>query len=119
MKFKRTLLYLPVIFMAIKAMGGDKYIVSGPQLNMREKASIKSIVIDSLKSGDEIEVLSISKGWANIRYKAKTGYVKAKYIRPFVSTTISIVETVDGIKEVTPIEEVTSDDATGFYIEVE
>lgn len=40
------------------------------------------MILGTFQSGQEIEVLSVNKGWAKVKYNGKTGYVNVKYITP-------------------------------------
>ncbi|MED1467619.1 SH3 domain-containing protein [Bacillus salipaludis] len=56
-------------------------------LNVREKATIHSKKMGSLKKGAKVTVFSKTKtGWSQISYKSKKGYVYTKYLK-FAPTT--------------------------------
>lgn len=49
-------------------------------LNVRSGPSLSAPVIGGLRSGTSVTVLSVTNGWATIRYGAKTAYVWAEYL---------------------------------------
>ena len=49
-------------------------------LNVRNSASTSGKVIGVIKSGDTVAVLSVSNGWAKIKYGSGTAYVSAGYL---------------------------------------
>ena len=61
-------------------------VVNTDTLNVREKASAKSKKLGSLKKGQTIEVISISKGWAKFNFKGNTAYVSADYLKEVKNT---------------------------------
>ncbi len=52
---------------------------NGSNLNVRQKASTSSSVLGKLANGTAIQVVSISNGWAKIKYGNGYGYVSANY----------------------------------------
>lgn len=56
------------------------YIVQASALNVRSSGSTKASIIGSLPNNKQIDVISISNGWAKINYHNGIGYVSAKYI---------------------------------------
>ncbi|MFD1708208.1 SH3 domain-containing protein, partial [Siminovitchia sediminis] len=52
----------------------------GSALNVRSKSSTSGSVIGSLSSGTKVTVYSESKGWAQINYNGRTGYVSSTYL---------------------------------------
>lgn len=72
----------------------DTYEVQASSLNVRSSGSTNSSVIGSVKLNEKITVLSITNGWAKIKYKNSTGYVSSKYIKSAEqSSTVSINST--------------------------
>ncbi|MCI8918626.1 MAG: SH3 domain-containing protein [Eubacterium sp.] len=50
------------------------------EVNMREKRSINSELIRTLKKGTEVTIYGVSKnGWFKIKYKGKTGFARKEY----------------------------------------
>lgn len=50
------------------------------EVNMREKRSINSELIRTLKKGSEVTIYGVSKnGWFKIEYKGKTGFARKEY----------------------------------------
>ena len=57
-----------------------------PWLNLRSENSVKSDVIKKLYDGMEVNILKVSKGWANVQVvshqgEGATGWVSTRYIR--------------------------------------
>ena len=55
--------------------------VTVKSLNVRQSAGTSSPVIDSLKLGQKVEVLSLDGAWAKIRVNSKTGFVSKTYLK--------------------------------------
>lgn len=55
--------------------------VTVKSLNVRESAGTNSPVIDALKLGQKVEVLSLDGAWAKIRVNSKTGFVSKTYLK--------------------------------------
>ena len=109
---KNTLLILFVMCTFLQslpiAMAGTIGVISGDEVNLREKATINSSSILKLSVGTQVEVINdnpvsgsgCNNGWINIRYSGKTGYVCFNYIyvpgkdvygRPWTSPKKAIV----------------------------
>ena len=56
------------------------YRVSGQKVNVRSAATTKSSIVGSLLHDQQVEVKSISNGWATVDYKGATRYVSASYL---------------------------------------
>lgn len=71
--------------------------------------STTGAILGTLNSGQEITVLSITKGWAKIEFKHTTGYVSAKYITELPKKVVEEpeIEEVEEVIEETPIVEET------------
>lgn len=84
MKTVHTLLTLMVLFVStFEVFAEENYKVSVASiLNVRNNPTTKSKIVGTLRSGQHIEVLEISKGWAKVKYNGKVGYVSEKYISP-------------------------------------
>lgn len=79
----RTKLIVTLIMLltVVVAFADNSYkVTSSSRLNVRKSPSKTSTVIGTFESGQQIEVLSVSNGWAQVRYNDKTGYVSARYI---------------------------------------
>ena len=57
-------------------------VTSSSCLNVMKSPSTSSAILGTFESGQQIEGVSISNGWAKVRYNGKTGYVCDKYITP-------------------------------------
>ena len=55
--------------------------VTVSSLNMREAPGTNSLVIDSLKKGQTVTVLSLDGNWAKVHINSKTGYVHKSYLK--------------------------------------
>lgn len=67
----------------IMAFAENNYrVTSSSRLNVRKSPSTSSAVLGTFESGQQIEVVSLSNGWAKVMYNGKTGYVSDKYIAP-------------------------------------
>lgn len=55
--------------------------VTAKSLNIRESASTDSAIIDTIKLGQTVEVLSLDGYWAEIYVNSKTGYVHKTYLK--------------------------------------
>lgn len=67
-------------------------IVTEITVNVREKASTNSKRIMYVTQDDKVEILEKSGEWYKIKYKNKTGYVYAKYVKVKDDETISTSE---------------------------
>lgn len=87
LKLRSLVLLIALVISTIVAFADNNYkVISASRLNVR-KAPSTGAVIGSLVSGQEIEVVSIDKGWAKVKYKNGYGYVSAKYIAPLLTKT--------------------------------
>lgn len=77
---------------------------SASRLNVRKSPSTSGAVLGTLKSGQEITVLSIQNGWAKVEFNKGFGYVSAKYITELPKKVVEQPEEVEDIEEV--VEEV-------------
>ncbi len=50
------------------------------KLNVRSHPSMKASVIGQLSNMESVEVIAITKGWAEIKYKGEKAFVSTKYI---------------------------------------
>lgn len=55
--------------------------ISGSSVNFREQPTTSSAIIGKLEKGTEVEVLSVSDGWCQVRCSGVTGYVSADYVK--------------------------------------
>ncbi len=73
--------------MVVAALAGNNYkVISSSRLNVRKSPSASATVLGTFNSGQQIEVLSINKGWAKVKYNGKTGYVSKEYITPLLKS---------------------------------
>lgn len=79
------------------------------RLNVRRTPSTAGAILGTLNNGQEITVLSITKGWAKIEFKNTTGYVSAKYITELPKKIVEDpeVEEVEEVIEEMPVVEET------------
>lgn len=54
--------------------------ISGNNVNFRTQPMTSADIIGKLAQGTEVEVLSVSDGWCEVRYDGVTGYVAADYV---------------------------------------
>ena len=93
----RIFLVVALLMMAV-ALSAKTYQVTADKLNVRN-APEKGAVVGSLTSGAEVEVVSISNGWAEITYKGKKAYISAKYIVPVKKAAPAAKSTAKDTKE--------------------
>lgn len=85
MRFKRLVSTLITALIVVVAYAENNYkVTSSLPLNIREAASSSANVLGTFNSGSLIEVLSIKKGWAKVKYNGGFGFVQAQYIEQFV-----------------------------------
>lgn len=83
MKLRKATLLTALILGVASVFAENNYrVTSSSRLNVRKSASTSSTVLGTFNSGQEIEVLSVSNGWAKVKFNGKTGYVSEKYITP-------------------------------------
>ncbi len=83
MKIKRFVSAIIMALIVVAASAENNYkVTSSSRLNVRKSPSTSAAVLGTFSSGQQIEVISISKGWAKVKYNGKTGYVSEKYISP-------------------------------------
>ena len=116
LKLRSLVLSIALIISTIVAFADNNYrVVSTSRLNVRKSPSTGA-VIGSLASGQEIEVVSIDKGWAKVKYKNGFGYVSSKYIAPLLtksSTNIPLNKKAQSASNGYSFEKVN----TGFVVE--
>lgn len=69
-----------VLIVATAVAQSNYKVTSNAPLNVRKTASSEASILGTLSSGILIEVISIKKGWAKIRYKDGYGFVQTQYI---------------------------------------
>lgn len=84
------------------------------RLNVRRTPSTNGAVIGTFKSGEEITVISIDRGWAKVEFNRTTGYVSAKFITALPKKIKEEPEVVEEIVEV--IEEPAKEEPTVVYV---
>lgn len=83
MNIKRIVSTMMMALIVVTAMAENNYkVTSSSRLNVRKSPSTSATVLGTFNSGQQIEVISISKGWAKVKYNGKVGYVSEKYISP-------------------------------------
>ncbi len=74
---------------ATAAAGRSAVVKCSSTLNVRKTASTSGTKLGTLKNGAAITVVSVSNGWACIKYGTGTAYVNASYITYTDSTTVA------------------------------
>lgn len=83
MKLRKVSLIVAMMIGVATVFAESNYrVTSSSRLNVRKSASTSATVLGTFNSGQEIEVLSVSNGWAKVRFNGKIGYVSDKYITP-------------------------------------
>lgn len=83
MNIKRIVSTTMMALIVVTAMAENNYkVTSSSRLNVRKSPSTSASVLGIFNRGQQIEVVSISKGWAKVKYNGKVGYVSEKYISP-------------------------------------
>ena len=54
---------------------------SPQSLKVRISPSLSALQIDSIMSGDEVEVYEVSDGFARLHFNGDIGYASSKYLR--------------------------------------
>lgn len=80
MKIKQILLPVYLLIVSFSVFAGDFYKTSSA-VSVREGAGKNYPVSFTLQKGEEVEVLSKTVSWYQIRYGGQTGYVYSKYLR--------------------------------------
>lgn len=81
MRFHRFLACLAVILSAVILFAETPYRVSvSSRLNVRKAPSTSAVVLGTLRNNQLIEVISIEKGWAKVKFNNGIGYVNARYL---------------------------------------
>lgn len=105
---RRKLLTLVLcLFTLASAFAEVNYKVSSAsRLNVRKSPSTSGALLGTLKSGEEITVLSISKGWAKIEFGRSYGFVSVKYITELPKKVVEeIAEAPQDVEEVVEVVE--------------
>lgn len=80
----------------VSAYAENNYkVTSSSRLNVRKAPSTGAAVLGTFISGQQIEVLSISSGWAKVKYKGAIGFVSDKYIVPLPKPEMPAVTNAD------------------------
>ncbi len=83
MKLRKASILIALMIGVASVFAENNYrVTSSSRLNVRKSPSASSVILGTFQSGQEIEVLSVNKGWAKVKYNGKTGYVNVKYITP-------------------------------------
>ena len=64
-------------------------VVNASTLNVRQKPSLKSSILTSIKRNTKINTLGKSGAFYKVTYKGKTGYVSTSYIKMVQASTVS------------------------------
>ncbi len=65
-------------------LSGTVYRVTASSLNIYSGPGTNYSHIGSYKKYDVVNVRSISKGWAQVSFRSRTGYVYAKYLEKYI-----------------------------------
>lgn len=72
---------LMLAFVFATAFAQNRYkVISNALLNVRETASSEAHILGTLESGSLVDVVSIKKEWAKVKYKDAYGFVLKQYI---------------------------------------
>lgn len=82
------------------------------RLNVRKAPSTSGTLLGTFKSGEEITVLSITNGWAKVKYGKAIGYVSAKYIEELPK---KVKEEPQKVEEVIEVEEIVTENNAPIY----
>lgn len=107
---RKLLICVLCLCVALVSYAENNYKVScSSRLNVRRTPSTAGAILGTLNNGQEITVLSITKGWAKIEFKNTTGYVSAKYITELPKKIVEDpeVEEVEEVIEEMPVVEET------------
>lgn len=105
---RKLLICVLCLCVALVSYAENNYKVScSSRLNVRRTPSTAGAILGTLNNGQEITVLSITKGWAKIEFKNTTGYVSAKYITELPKKIVEDpeVEEVEEVIEEMPVVE--------------
>jgi len=86
---KRAIFTLLMLLIVAASSFAKTYKVTASKLNVRNAPDKSGQVIGSVTQDMEVEVVSISDGWAEIKYKGKTAYISAQYITPVKKSSSS------------------------------
>ena len=86
---KHRLFFLMAMLLIVVCAFAKTYKVTASKLNVRNAPDKTGAVVGSVTQDMEVEVISISDGWAEIKYKGKTAYISAQYITPVKKSSAS------------------------------
>lgn len=79
---KRFLVYLVWALFPIYAIATNYVVQVNTELNVRSKPKADAMFVGKLRNGTQVDVTTISEGWAAIDYNGNICYVTAKYLVP-------------------------------------
>lgn len=86
MRFKRIVSILVLALIVVTALAQNNYkVTSNAPLNVRETASSNANILGTFSSGSLIEVVSIKKDWAKVKFQDGYGFVQTQYIEQISS----------------------------------
>lgn len=86
MKLRKVTSLIALILGVVSVLAENNYrVTSSSMLNVRKSASTSATVLGTFESGQQIEVVSLSNGWAKVKYNGKTGYVSENILRHYLS----------------------------------
>ena len=81
----RSLLLILTLLLPLSIFAQQRYVVTTQELNVRTAPSASSKVVDKVRQGDVVTVVSINNGWAKIVHKKQERYVSSKYLSKVVT----------------------------------
>jgi len=80
MTFKQTFAVVIFTFIVTSTFAADYYTAT-TTLNVRSGAGTSYSVLFSIDKGDEVELISKTNNWYEIKYKERTGFASSKYLK--------------------------------------
>lgn len=96
MNIKRNISFLLFLLIVIIGFAESNYkVISSSPLNVRAAPSLDAKVLGTFESGDLVDVVSLKKNWAKVKYLNSYGFVQTQYIEkiPGKSTVKNFINT--------------------------
>jgi N-acetylmuramoyl-L-alanine amidase len=55
--------------------------ITADRVNIRNSPSLSASIIGKVNTGDQVDIVSITKGWVRIRYQYETAWVSSQFVR--------------------------------------